>query len=316
MSDLMTYLKGNNPTSLALSSNQIFTLFDEILFRAADSLVENTEFFETSFGSVIAWYNSNKRRKLSRIPRDKAISLMVAFILTKDINVKKEILRTLMLERGLILDVLKRFLDLTEGYHKLLHRQVNMHHKFAASVSYRIHVIERSVLARENGDVYSCINIVRLWYTTALEMRDLVMQKYTRFIFSKVRQEVDRSTVMVDVNDLAQNYVIALIKAIHKYLPERGTFQSYLEYWILDAKTNVDSKHYYGVAFDIPNMNCLTEGTLSNLYQSMDSAEVESVSTSCIEDEIVENAHILRVRELAEYADPIGYARASLNIDA
>ncbi|QJT70974.1 Sigma70_r2 domain-containing protein [Vibrio phage vB_VcorM_GR7B] len=311
----MSYLKANDPNEMQLSSNQIFTLFDDLIYRAVDCLIDNCDFVDKSLASVLSWYNANKRRRLSRLVRQEAVSLMMSYLITPDRELKKEILRELMLERGLMLAILEQFLVVTKNYQTCVHRTINFNSRYYNSVSQERRSIERQVGVLKDGNLYCAINTIDLWHSTAIDMRNRIMRKHTRYIFSKVRSEGNRATTPIDLNDMAQNYVVALLKAIYKYLPERGTFQSYLEYWLLDAKTNSGSKHYYGLAFDVPSMETLEKNSLSNLSIPLSAEEVQMVSTHGVEQEVCDNSHILRIRELALYADPLGYAREALNID-
>ncbi|QJT71187.1 Sigma70_r2 domain-containing protein [Vibrio phage vB_VcorM_GR11A] len=315
MSDAMSYLKTNDPSELQLSSNQIFTLFDRLIYTAIDCLVDNTEFIDRALSSVMSWYNENKRRRLSRLPRQEAVSLMMSYMLTDNTTTKKDILKKLMLERGLMLGILQQFLEVTKDYQSAVHRTINYNPKTYVKASRTVIDVERQVGVLAVGNLYCAINTVRLWNDVSIQMRDKILKKHTRYIFSKVRYEANRSTTPLSMDDMAHNYVVALLKAIHKYLPEKGTFQSYLDYWLMDAKTNSSSRHYYGLAFDVPNMDALEKNNITNLSISLSAEEVQEVSTNSIEQDVVESAHILRVRELAIYADPLGYARSAMNID-
>jgi hypothetical protein len=123
-----------------------------------------------------------------------------------------------------------------------------------------------------------------------------------------------------DIEDLAQNFSLAVNKAIDKCDAQQGTLTSYIKNWIKDAKGNPQLRGEYGIAYTIPAsqrraMVQSTNNKAVNISVSIDDEELQGLrSESNIEEEYERKRTIDLVRVLAKRADPTGISRMFLGI--
>lgn len=322
-SQLLQYLKSKDPKSLPYSSNQLFTLLDVLLNNAVERIIENSDFVDRVFSSIIAWYNTNKRRKISKYNRETTVSVMIAYIKTNDIELKKELYKSLCIERSVSFLIIKQFLDICKDYTRLLEDISTTQFPERSNYWERIYNIEVSVSYRKksNNDLYGVLREITYWFELYGRLKNGIMEKYYRYIFTQVIRESKRSTVKVDIDDMAQNYVVATSKAVDKFLSDKGTFKSYLDHWIKDAKTAITSGHYYGLAFVTPDADYSNIG-VTNIAVSLDQllsdegddSEIKSIEAESPEELAIVRSHHQRIRALANYADPLGFAVESFGL--
>ena len=155
-----------------------------------------------------------------------------------------------------------------------------------------------------------------MWIDNSKELRTIIMEKYYRYIFNKViiedRMIKNHKGITLDIEELAQNYVMAASKAVDKFLVDKGTFKSYLDFWLKDAKTSNSSGHYYGIAFTVSS----DDKSIINIAQSLEGLEETDITaqSSNPEENVIKEKETERLYDLAKYADPVGFARESLDL--
>ena len=322
-SPLLQYLKSKDPKSLPYNSSQLFTLLDTLLYTSIDKVIESTDFVDRVFSSIIAWYNSNKRRKISKYNRETTISVMISYIKTNDVELKKDIYRSLFIERSVSFLIIKQYLDICKDYCSLLDMIATVKYPERSNHWERIYSIEIALSLRKDydSDLYGTIREIDYWFTVYGQLKVGIMEKYYRYIFTQVVKESKRSTITVDIDDLAMNYVVATAKAVDKFLSDKGTFKSYLDHWIKDAKTSNTSGHYYGLAFLSPDPSYDSLGwtniavSLDHLLsEDGDDNEIKTLESESPEETTIRESTRSRVRMLADYADPMGFAVESLGL--
>ncbi|WYW01732.1 RNA polymerase sigma factor [Pseudomonas phage vB_PpuM-Voja-6] len=313
--DVMSWMKQNNPYDLTLTSAQMFGLLDDLIGRALLVIFQTTLIADEVVATTMSWQMMNKRRKLSSFSRGDVVSLMAGFLSVKDPQEKLTLFFDMQLERTMYHAIIEAFLERTEGYDgvclELASATKANYHTLVRSKS----EIEASVRYTGHRDLWSARRQVIMWYGLANELRKLIAKKYSRWLFSKVRKEVTMSKIKVDINDMAQNYMLATLRAINKYKVSKGTFTSYLEFWVKDAKTSNEFNHYLGLAYYVPSVEAVEGEGQTNLYTGMDDPSVEEVSVPSYEEAIVEQNSTDRIYQLCVYADPVGYARSAFNLD-
>lgn len=314
--NVLDYLKSHDPHKYKLDSNQLFKVLDHLLYESLRPVVENTTIFDEVFASTCAWYEKNKKRKLSDLDRSAVINRMLGFIAVRDTDKKLELLKGMRLERSLLFSTVEVFLNRLNGYTKLYHLAHSHRGRSGLSINNRLRKMESNSKSINRKGLYVAVNTAQTYYDLTKEMKLLIFHKYARLIFGKVRSEGNYDTAAsLDLSDMGQNYTVAAFKAISKYQVGKGTFKPYLDHWIKDAKTGRDFTHYHGLAFSVPSVSVLEKEGIVNIAQDIDSEEALATSIPGIEQNIVNNSHNIRIVELALYADPEGYARVALGLD-
>jgi uncharacterized protein YejL (UPF0352 family) len=153
----------------------------------------------------------------------------------------------------------------------------------------------------------------------------MIMEKYMRFVMMEAQmfhkqQREHNPHLNFDIEDLAQNFSLAVNKAIDKCDAQQGTLTSYIKNWIKDAKGNPQLRGEYGIAYTIPAsqrraMAQSTNNKAVNISVSIDDEELQGLrSESNIEEEYERKRTIDLVRVLAKRADPTGISRMFLGI--
>ena len=151
------------------------------------------------------------------------------------------------------------------------------------------------------------------------------MEKYIRHTAMKANSHYRTETTRFDLNDVSQNFMLSLNKAINKFDQTKGTITTYVNHWLRDAKNpGPNFTHEYGMAYNIPvamrRAMATNKGVFTaNIAVSLDDEEDHIHSLSCPslnpEQAAEANDSATRVRILAKRADPTGLARIKLGIE-
>lgn len=324
--EVLAYLKSKDPNAYPYGSAQLFYLLDDMIMRALYRIIATTNLTDRVMASVIAWQQDNKRRKISSLSRNGTISSLLAFIQTDSIQLKREIIDEINLERSILFLTIKHFLSITEDYMDVVHKTIQESDVLEKLDHSRRRIeIEKMVGLQPDKDLYSTIAEVKMWYGLSKDLKRVIMEKYYRYIFSQVIKEANTSKIKISPSDMAHNYVLALSKAIDKYIVDKGTFTSYLDHWLKDAKTDPTSGHYVGLAYKMPrhaSRSGMFDRGYNNIAVSLDSKEYENNMSAIVydasddvEETVTRQKKIERIRELAMYADPDGFAREALGLE-
>lgn len=88
-----------------------------------------------------------------------------------------------------------------------------------------------------------------------------------------------------------------------------------MDFWLKEAKTLKQFPHYYGTAYTLPTVKHVdVEGCTMNIAASIDDNTLDVDKQADMYDED-EDKQLKRVRDLAAYADPYGYAVVAYRLD-
>lgn len=291
------------------TSYQLLTILDRLLLRALKPVIETTDFFDRIIACVIGWAATNPRRKLSALPREKFNTYVMAYLASSDPELKYRIVRKMKLERNILFFVLARFHELTL---RLDHTRPDQK-------------LIRTLKVTAPNKLWFAARTSKYWWKQAEEFKHMMMEKYFRLVMLETTiycktQKRDNPHLVINVDDVAQNFVLAVSKAIDKCDAEQGTLTSYVQNWIKDAKSTSHYRHEYGIAYTIPasRRRQLAESNKThaiNLSVSFDSEELKELeSDTNIEEETIRKDTVNMVRRLAKLADPSGVSRLFLGI--
>lgn len=332
-------LSTKSTVSENLNGGQIQAVLNGFLYRSIQPTIESSHLFDDFVAYLLFYLIRIKKRRVTYVNKDIAISRLVLYLFTDDKNLKFRILRLLGIERC------------------YLHRYLMYCHKVLTTVSdrYKDAVLQSTInplsresvkshrlLAQESQDIgvnpssiHSVCETMLLYMECYIEYRQKVISHYYKLCHKKARkQQRDKNSSGLDLNEIYQNYLLAVAKAIDKYDARRGAMTSYINWWILNVNTCDYSKYEYGIAYQIPSSyrrdianHIVTDQTnFSVSLESQISTKSPSDSTTMLKDTIAdensdhalkyeENDAVRRFRRLVKVVDPTGIARISLGVE-
>lgn len=294
------------------SSHQLLSTLDQLLLNACLPIIDRTRFFDRHLGIISGWYASAARRKLASLPsKERFTALTSAFIISNSTEERIAAWKALKLERTLVFWLLNNWQETMSEWTDAVD----------AKDYDKKQVIERRACFIVHSSIFQIKQHVDFWLTKATEFKQMLVEKYMRYVmvevvnFSKYQKQ-HNPHMQFDLDEVAQDFCLAVSKAIDKCDTEKGTLTSYVQKWLQDARTN---RSEYGTAFSLPSnqRRAIAQGLsfTNNLSVSLDSEQVlELAGSTNIEQEYIDAATVNRVRHLAKSADPLGIGRISLKI--
>lgn len=298
-----------------LTGDNIQTVLDNLLYRALYPIVRHTKIFDTQIQHVLARITINKKRKLVSIDRDIAIALLCNALVEEDFALKFALIEQVKIERSII----HRFIDLVmkdiEIYYQLYISNLAKPNKIidAKLEAFRVNFGAKSV-----DDLFVIRSQVNDFIAEYYKYRNSIVDHYIKFSH-KVSNNFKQTKNNFDSNDVFQNFLSAVTKAIDKYDSSKGALTSYINYWILNAKTCNSSSSEYGIAYTIPHSKKkekVSNKKYVNFSTSLDSDEILNIEHS---DDIHQDTEREEENKIVQYLiktiDRHGCLRLTLDIE-
>ena len=293
-------IKGN------LTSYQYLNSFDTLIYNALLPIVESTKYVDVFLAKVLAWQATNPKRKSCGVGRHALTSYVVLFFLIKATDKKVDALRKSKLDRGILVEIIRRWLAAV-GEYETLSNLVTITEEQRARMLH----LEALACLRPSHSLYGVLTQVKYWYKLVEEFKSMILEKYTRLCLNKAQQDYVQLGHRVDLEDIIQVYLMAASKAIDKCDTEKGVLTTHVLHWLMSAKNTVMANYVNGVAFQIPNqvkVQANQLGTTVPLDELEDEAKEED------EDEGEREDRIVRIRKISRIFDPTGHARLMLGV--
>ena len=165
---------------------------------------------------------------------------------------------------------------------------------------------------------------VAYWTEKALTFKHQIIEKYMRLVMLEAHayathHKQNNPHIRIDLDEVAQNFILAVSKAIDKCNANKGTLTSYVQMWLKDARNTVHFQHSYGFAYSIPTNKrreiAAGKSHINNMVFDLDSAEAQSVAVEYDLESDIDNKKIVNtVRAISKQADPTGLGRLTLQI--
>jgi len=222
LSDLVSHYQSSQDK---LSSQQDFSILDQMLVKALRPLEAETDAFREWLGEVLSFSLASRRH-----PHD---SLLVACVLglcgcscnTSQLIVDAEV------DRDLIFTFLNRSTivgkNLETAQMAYIRRRVNR-----ADVS-SLKVIAQSKNRLGNGYLVAmAIRTSKYWYKLALSHKESIVRHYLRLLFKTASRLNHASGGMVELDQAFSEAYLASDVAINRFRPSAGVFASYLSNYL------------------------------------------------------------------------------------
>lgn len=315
-----------------LTGGQVQEVLDFLIVEALSPIIKNSNIFDAQVCYLLSLITRNRKRKVSALERDELSAMLCNYIASTDCNRKINILTNAKIERGFFYAFVFNFLKEVEGYVEtyqtfITERDSAEHDRLLG----KLISIEQSVgISRSNllPTINMCTDFLDLTYS----FRNSIISNYIRHAYKHAKAFCANKSRNFDFNDVHQNLLTAVTKAVDKYDSSKGAMTSYINFWILNAMTsNLEHGHEYGIAYTIPHTQrkALAEGTNTevnfsvSLEQQITSDEDGSGNTVLSHlvgdhgtDVTLEQKQELdMVRYLAKHADIRGIARLYMDVD-
>lgn len=301
--------KVNEQLSHNYTSYQLLSVLDKLIWKAMWPIVSSTNYFDRVLATVLAWAAVNPRRKVSSLPRERFNTYALAYLAAEEPAMKMRILKKMRLERNIPLFVINHFLELTVNH----------------PADTPTPALAHSLCVKEPRSLWFATRQCSYWQKHATDFKGMILEKYMRLVMMEAQmfykqQRTNNPHLNFDIEDIAQNFILAVDKAINKCDAQQGTLTTYILNWIKDAKGNPQLRGEYGIAYTIPAsqrrlMVKDNEPKAVNVSVSIDSRELlDLASDTNIQGDLERKQTIDYVRLLAKRVDPSGIARMFLGV--
>lgn len=301
------------------STEALLDTLDELLNRAIEGVILCCNYLDHRLITIATWYSTNQRRKLSSMEKPQFIASCMAFSLA-DTKTKRRIYRKIGLERNLTVLMLDQWLSLAGECVQLELKHLS---NPSSDVMARILQLRWLLNVTNPHQLFASYNTVKMYYAESLKFREQISEKFMRKVMLEtvayVKEQERRNGPRMSLNDVAQNFMLAVYKAIDKCDSAKGTLTSYVDAWVTNAKTTNVFRDEVGVAYSIPSGQrkqiAVKLSTLNNYAVSIDAQEVREIAADQnLEENLLRQDNINHVRKLAKIADPVGLGRLVLGI--
>ena len=269
---------------------------------------------------------TNRKRKLSSVPREELIENLCAFLTHSDRAFKFRTIRECRVERSFVHGFIKRFLednkDFLPAYYKFL-LDPNADNKATVdNLAYIGAGVKRS-------DMYRMVTLSEGYLKKFYPFRSAVLDNYLRHSSAQAKSHMNANqNNQLDFHDLKQSILKAIVVALDKYDSSKGALTTYINWWVLNAQT-CSADHEYGVAYTVPQSQKrkLAEGRSTEVNFSV---SLDALTKPGEEDErnlysTLSDGHVMTddferleaqqlVQLLAKEVDREGVARLTLDI--
>lgn len=332
--DHIIYLPIEDKELANLTGGQIQIILDHLLIESIAPIILHSDIFSHQVAYLLSVVAKNKKRKISALEREVFITYLCNYLAITDRKARLKLLTSMKMERAFIYNFVLNFLDGTKDYQSIyLSYLKNIGKMDEDRLDMKLQVIERKYnIPREN--MFSTINHCKDFLNLMFEFRNNIVKNYLKYAHKAAKIFCNSKTNTMDFQDVWNNFMTVIFKAIDKYDSSKGALTSYIKWWILNVQTApvAEHGHEYGVAYTLPQFQKKHLATLTarnlvkkeqNFGVSLDrllgDEESSTIADFIIGDTAVDK-HIIKeeehniVRYLAKKADPLGIARLSLDI--
>lgn len=311
-----------------LTGEQIQKVMDMLLYKALEPVMLYSSVFDSQVSHVLTVVATNRKRKLSSIPREELIENLCAVLTHSDNAYKFKMFRSCRIERSFIHCFLKRFLDDNQDFLKAYHAFLLSPTAENKAVVDNMAYIGAGVEKR--ADMYRIVTHAASYLNKFYAFRSATLDNYLRHSSAQAKSHMTSNQgVQLDFHDLKQSILKAMVVALDKYDSSMGALTSYINWWVLNAKTCSRADHEYGVAYTVPQSQKrkLAEGKSNevNFSVSLDALKKPGEDDDRTLHSMLPDGHIMDeeferleaqelVQRLAKEVDREGVARLTLDI--
>lgn len=309
-----------------LTGGQVQQVLDQFIYRAIQPFVLYSDVFDAQLAYLLGHATANKKRKLSAHPREQFISILCDALMEKDRAKKFEIVSGAKIERSFVYGFVVNLLDYAKEYQSVYFQYMTCDTDAdRVRLDLKLSRIENQC-RMPRTHLYGAISIAESYLDLAYTFRNRIVEQYIKHARKAARNHIREHAGQFDFNDVAQNLLTAVTRAIDKYDSSRGALTSYVNFWILNAFGNSEYGHEYGTAYAVSQQQKrrMASGATTdvNFAVSLDKTHGEDtdlrdilVGDPGVDHSLEQNQQIDTIRYLAKRADTNGLARLYGDID-
>lgn len=291
---------------LKSSSPQLFGALDDALALALEPLIQSTNVVNAQVVQLLNFQNTYKKRRVStRFTWSECMTRMIQYLEKPSI----ESFQNIHMDRGYAIAIIDEFLDTVDGYEEIYWKSFTNQRKYFTEWGLRLSQYHQAVGLRDR-DMIQLVSHVHYGRNCISALKDRVLADYSLYICKCAHRDRKSLNVPIDIDDLIQNYYLAMNKAIDHFDISKGAFKSYLDIWLKKFLHN--GHHFYGSAYAVPS------GVEANhLYLPIDDIDESQHGAAESPFDIVNGVEQQKlVLTLARLVDNEGYAIKSLGLGA
>ena len=316
-----------------LTGGQIQEVLDLLIFESIAPIIRASDVFDIQLVHLLSMTARNRKRKLSALPREEFITTLCQALAVSSRDRRLEIVSEAKIERGFIYKFVVNFLKGASDYTSMYQRHLTCRDEVERMrLDGKLRSIEVG-LSCTRERLFSSLNASQDYLNLMYAFRNQIVHNYMKFAYKEARMYSAQKGSNYSFDDVYQNFLTIVTKAIDKYDASKGALTSYIKWWILNAQTtpNSDHGHEYGIAYTLPQTQKKHlavnggNGTQVNFSVSLNSLvgkdgeetelEYHLPGNEGVDIEIERRQELDEVRSLVKKADIRGLARLSLEID-
>lgn len=238
-----------------LTGGQIQEVLDFLILNSLRPIVMASDVFNVQIIYLLSGTAQNRKRKLSALPREQFMSHMSRALVTSDREMRFDLISQAKIERSFLYNFVVKFLKLADSYKSIYNEFLRAGSKYDRQrFDDKLSVLEKS-LSMTRDRMLPAINIAQDYLEMAYAFRNSIVENYIKMASKQARAFVRMKGDNFDFNDVRQNFLTAVTKAVDKYDSSSGALTSYINYWVMNAQGgSADHGHEYGIAFSIPQL--------------------------------------------------------------
>lgn len=294
------------------SSEQWFSALDTCNREAISVMLTSTSLVEHYASQLINYQLMHKKKNISyRYSWRDNISNLIAFCGNPTLKGFLD----LHICRDYVFYMIDNFDKLTVDFRSVLFNAIKNRRERLSKYNMEMETFYNRIGFHGDNDLLFVINHISFLKKEYLNIRGLLIKNYKDYAMSKAMADYNNLNQYrnVSVEDMRQNYVLPILKAINKYDVDKGSFKNYLDIWI--RKYREDQAHFLGESSSQNN------GVKDGDFLSIDSEaaqesfqESQTVTEDSVVDIVNENRRRVIIENLAALVDPKGYARDFLEL--
>lgn len=233
-----------------LTGEQIQKVMDMLLYSSLEPIMLHSDIFDEQISLMLSVVTTNRKRKLSSLPREELISNLCTILVISDRKKKFELFKSCRMERSFIHCFIKFFLHDNREFLDLYRQFIYKPSKDIRNTLDNIAYVNGGCSSRVH--MYDIALNSKAYLEKFYEFRSKVLDNYLRHSSTQAKSHMSMSSgTQMDFHDLKQSILKAMVVALDKYDSSKGALTTYINWWVLNAQT-CGSDHEYGVAYLVP----------------------------------------------------------------
>lgn len=229
-----------------LTGGQIQQIMDKLLYDSVYLLMPHG-IFDNILVTILSSLVMDKRRKISNTEYQDGINLLCNLAL-RATKRPFEDLKNLKLERTVYLQALTSLVEIVEKKNYVRHYEKWLTTNDKASEK-RLLWVENAI-GIDRPHLFYAYSNVKLNLELFMEFKSSILKQYINLTHKYASAHIKHKNKNLNYDDLFQNIVTAVSKALDKYDSSKGALTSYIKYWIINA-LNQDNSHGEGLAYEV-----------------------------------------------------------------